>query len=70
MSRARAQLASLQHTLLSADVIAAARRRGLMLAAWTVNDGTVMQRMLERGIDILISDRPNLAKRFVTAGGQ
>jgi glycerophosphoryl diester phosphodiesterase len=41
-----------------------------MLAAWTVNDGTVMQRMLERGIDILISDRPNLAKRFVTAGGQ
>jgi len=69
LSRARAQLAGLQHTLLTADVIAVARRRGLMLAAWTVNDGTVMQRMLERGIDILISDRPNLAKRFVTAGG-
>jgi glycerophosphoryl diester phosphodiesterase len=57
---ARAQLAGLQHTLLTADVIAAARRRGL--------DETVMQRMLELGIDILISDRPDLAKRLVTAG--
>jgi glycerophosphoryl diester phosphodiesterase len=62
LSRARAQLASLQHTLLSADVIAAARRRGLILSPWTVNDGTVMQRMLELGIDSLISGRPDLAK--------
>jgi glycerophosphoryl diester phosphodiesterase len=66
---ATAQLAGLQHTLLVADVIAAARWRGLMVAAWTVNDETVLLRRLGLRIDILISDRPDLAKRFVTAGG-
>ena len=66
---AKAQLAGFQHTLLTVDVIAAARQRGLMVAAWTVDDETIMQRMLELGIDILISDRPDLAKRLVTAGG-
>jgi glycerophosphoryl diester phosphodiesterase len=66
---AKVQLAGLQPTLLTTDVVAAARQRALMVAAWTVNDETVLQRMLELGIDILISDRPDLAKRLVRSGG-
>src|SRR5262249_16422026 len=54
----KVQLAGPQHTLLTTDVVAAAHQRGLMVAAWTVNDETAMQRMLGLGIDILISDRP------------
>jgi glycerophosphoryl diester phosphodiesterase len=30
---------------------------------WTVNDATTIKRMLDLGVDIVTSDRPDLAKR-------
>lgn len=51
------------HRLVDADVAAAARRAGLVLAAWTVNEEADLRRVVGLGVDIVISDRPDLALR-------
>jgi len=55
----------LQYTLLDERVVAAARAASLALGVWTVNYETAMRRMLELGVDILTTDRPDLARRLV-----
>jgi glycerophosphoryl diester phosphodiesterase len=52
----------LDHTLASAPVLAAARAAGLRLGVWTVNDPDAMRRVLELGVDVLTTDRPDLAR--------
>jgi glycerophosphoryl diester phosphodiesterase len=42
---------------------------GLQVLAWTVNDPAVMERMLDLGVDGLITDRPDLAQRVLKARG-
>ena len=54
----------INHRLLDADVAAAARRAGVSLAAWTVNQEPDVRRVLELGVDVVISDRPDLALRL------
>jgi glycerophosphoryl diester phosphodiesterase len=54
----------IDHRLLDAQVLAAARRAGLTVAAWTVNEEGDLRRMLDLGVDIVISDRPDLALRL------
>jgi glycerophosphoryl diester phosphodiesterase len=55
----------LQHTLVDGTVVQAARAAGLRLGVWTVNEETAMRRLVELGVDILTSDRPDLARRVV-----
>ncbi len=55
----------LNHRLIDADVVAAARPAGLRLAAWTVNNEADIRRMIDLGVDVVISDRPDLALRLV-----
>ncbi len=55
--------AGLQHVLVDAEVIAAARRDGVRIGAWTVNDEPEMRRVAALGVDVLTSDRPDLALR-------
>jgi glycerophosphoryl diester phosphodiesterase len=55
----------LELTLLDEGVVAAARAASLALGVWTVNDETAMRRMLALGVDILTTDRPDLARRLV-----
>ncbi|MGH7309763.1 MAG: glycerophosphodiester phosphodiesterase, partial [Candidatus Rokuibacteriota bacterium] len=52
------------HRLVDADVTTAARRAGLVLAAWTVNEEADLRRVISLGVDIVISDRPDLALRL------
>lgn len=52
----------LEHTLVTGPVLEAARARGLRVAAWTVNDDADMRRLIGLGVDILITDRPDLAR--------
>jgi len=54
----------LEHTLANDRVVAAARAAGLSLGVWTVNDSTTIKRMLDLGVDIVTSHRPDLAKRL------
>jgi glycerophosphoryl diester phosphodiesterase len=55
----------LQHTLVDAAVVEAARAAGLVLGVWTVNQEHAMRRLVELGVDILTSDRPDLARRVL-----
>jgi glycerophosphoryl diester phosphodiesterase len=45
--------------------LAHAHRAGLPVKVWTVNDPSDMRRLLDWGIDALISDRPDLAVEAV-----
>lgn len=55
----------LEYTLIGPGVLATARARGLRTAAWTVNDDADLRRMIELGVDILITDRPDRALRLL-----
>jgi len=58
----------LEHTLVDERVVTAARAARLTLGVWTVNDETAMRRMHALGVDLLTTDRPDLAKRVLPAG--
>ncbi len=53
------------HRLIDTDVVTAARKAGLTLAAWTVNEEAEIRRLLGLGVDVVISDRPDVARRIV-----
>jgi glycerophosphoryl diester phosphodiesterase len=53
--------------IVSRRFIAHAHRVGLPVKVWTVNDPADMRRLLEWGVDALISDRPDLAVSAVAA---
>jgi glycerophosphoryl diester phosphodiesterase len=53
------------HRALDAALAAAARQAGLRVAAWTVNTEADIRRVLDLGVDIVISDQPDLALRLV-----
>lgn len=63
--RSEATDVGLEHTLVNARVVAAARAAGLVLGVWTVNDEPVMRRLVDLGVDLIISDRPDLLKRVL-----
>jgi len=63
--RAGVGLVGLQHSLVDADTVAAARAAGLTLAVWTVNEADAMRRFLHANVDIVITDRPDLAKTLL-----
>jgi glycerophosphoryl diester phosphodiesterase len=52
------------HRVVDAPLVAAARQAGLRLAAWTVNTEADIRRMLDLGVDVVISDQPDLALRL------
>jgi glycerophosphoryl diester phosphodiesterase len=51
----------LQHALVTPATVALARRLGLTLGAWTVNDAPGIERVIQLGAGVVISDRPDLA---------
>jgi glycerophosphoryl diester phosphodiesterase len=54
----------MNHRLIDAEVVAAARDAGIRLSAWTVNEEADIRRMLDLGVGVIISDRPDLVKRL------
>lgn len=54
----------MNHRLIDADVMTAARATGIRVSAWTVNDEPDLRRMIDLGVDVVMSDRPDLAKRL------
>jgi glycerophosphoryl diester phosphodiesterase len=53
--------------IVSRHFIAHAHHAGLKVKVWTVNDPVDMRRLLDWGVDALISDRPDLAVAEVSA---
>ena len=54
-----------EHTAVDQAAVAEARRAGIGLGAWTVNDPADMQRVIGTGAAILITDQPDVAKTLL-----
>lgn len=57
-----ARFVGLHQELVTPPVVEQARRAGLLLGVWTVNEASAMRRFIELGVGILITDRPDLAR--------
>lgn len=57
------------HGELTEALLAEAHALGLKVVPWTVNDPAQMQRLLAWGVDGLITDRPDLARKAMAARG-
>jgi glycerophosphoryl diester phosphodiesterase len=57
----------LEHSLVSAGVMDRARRLGLGVLAWTVDEPSEMVRLAGLGIDAIVSNRPALLRQVVAA---
>jgi glycerophosphoryl diester phosphodiesterase len=55
----------IEHTVVDAAAVAEARKAGIGIGAWTVNDAAEMQRVIDSGAAILITDQPDLAKTLL-----
>jgi glycerophosphoryl diester phosphodiesterase len=51
-------------------VLAEAHRRGMHVHVWTVDDPSEMARLLDLGVDGIMTDRPAVLKDVLTARGQ
>jgi glycerophosphoryl diester phosphodiesterase len=54
-------------TVVTRRFVERARRAGVMVKVWTVDEEADMTRLLDWGVDGLISDRPDVAARVVSA---
>jgi len=55
----------LEHRMLTAAAVEQARRAGVALGAWTVNDPLDVRRAVDLGVAIVISDRPDLVREML-----
>jgi glycerophosphoryl diester phosphodiesterase len=53
----------IDHRLADGAVVSAARAAGARLSAWTVNDEADLLRVRALGVDLVMTDRPDLARR-------
>ncbi len=58
-------LLSVEAALVKPGVVAAAHTRGKQVHVWTVNDPTRMSRLIDLGVDNLITDDPLLARQVL-----
>jgi glycerophosphoryl diester phosphodiesterase len=52
----------LHQALVDAETVAATRSAGMTLGVWTVNEMDALRRVIDLGVAIVITDRPDLAK--------
>ena len=57
-------MVDLNYNMLSAEVLAELKKRGLIVWTWTVNDPVVMEGLMRWGIQSITTDRPDLAAKL------
>jgi len=55
----------LDHTLVTGAAVALARQFDVILGAWTVDEPHDIQRMIDLGVAVLISDRPDVVREML-----
>ena len=60
---------SVYYNDLTPALLAEAKSLALQVLVWTVNDPAAMERLVELGVDGLITDRPDLARKVLEARG-
>ncbi|HEX3177272.1 MAG TPA: glycerophosphodiester phosphodiesterase family protein [Methylomirabilota bacterium] len=55
----------IEHRLIDADLVAAARAAGIRVAAWTVNEDADVRRLSALGVDVVMTDRPDRVRRLL-----
>jgi glycerophosphoryl diester phosphodiesterase len=60
--RAGVSMLGLHQNLVDADTVELVRKAGMTLGVWTVNGAGGIRRFIGLGVDIVITDRPDLAK--------
>ncbi len=58
------------HATLTPELLDEARKLGLSVIPWTVNDPDTIRRLLDMGVDGIISDRPDLVQQQLRARKQ
>ncbi len=54
-------------TVVNSAFVNAAHRRGIEVHVWTIDDPAEMHRLLDLGVDAIMTDRPDLLKQVLTA---
>jgi glycerophosphoryl diester phosphodiesterase len=54
-----------RHSAVDAELVSRAGERGLSVRAWTANLPEVIERLLEAGVDGVITDVPDVARRII-----
>ena len=55
----------MDHRLIDAGVVRAAREAKIRLSAWTVNEDADLRRVLDLGVDVIMTDYPDRARRIL-----
>jgi glycerophosphoryl diester phosphodiesterase len=65
LRQAGVTVVGLHQALVTAEVASRARLAGLTLGVWTVNERDAIARLIEQGVGVVITDRPDLAKELL-----
>ena len=63
--KAGVALIGLHQALVNGDTVALARKTGLGLGVWTVNERDAIRRFIDLGVGVVITDRPDWAKELL-----
>ena len=58
-----------RHRVVTAEVVAEAHRRGMQVHVWTIDEPDEMRRLLDLGVDGLMTDRPAVLKDVLLERG-
>ena len=56
--------------LVTPRLVATAHRLGIQIHVWTIDDGAEMERLLDLGVDGIMTDRPQVLKDLLVARGE
>ena len=64
-AQAGVSLVGLHQALVGTETVATARKAGVMLGVWTVNEQDALRGFIEQKVGVVITDRPDLAKALL-----